>query len=380
MEQEGAFNLLDHLVIFSTPARLTSISAWHEHIPFGMFLVSALKPRVIVELGTYLGDSYCAFCQAVEELGLNTKCYAVDTWQGDEHAGFYGPEVLDGLRAHHDPLYGSFSRLVRGTFEEALRHFDHGAIDLLHIDGLHTYEAVKNDFESWLPKMSQRGIVLFHDINVRERNFGVWKLWDELKTKYPSFEFLHGHGLGMIAVGNVEAPILKSFLELSNEEAARVRSFFFQLGRRLIERSELASQLTNARAQFADAGAQLADTYAQLTDAHAQLTDAHAQLTDAHAQLENARKTIRDLEQISDRQESELREIYERYNAITGSSGWRLLQKLWSVRNLLAPQGSARARFLSSLKKRAHGPKSLPAEGPASHSSVNNRTDKDWDA
>src|SRR5689334_2120110 len=101
------FDLMKHPIIFHTPRRLTPFSGWVEHIPFAMFLVDVLKPSLIVELGTEYGDSYCAFCQAVQELNLDTRCYAVDTWQGDPQAGFYGPEVLADLRAHHDPLYGN---------------------------------------------------------------------------------------------------------------------------------------------------------------------------------------------------------------------------------------------------------------------------------
>jgi len=225
-------NPLNYPICFTIPRRLTT-SAWHTHIPFAMFLVDVLKPDLIVELGTGNGDSYCAFCQAVKELGLLTKCYAIDTWEGDPHAGVYGPEALEELRQHHDPLYGNFSRLIQSTFDQASEHFEKGTIDLLHIDGYHTYEAMKQDFDTWLPKMSQRGVVLLHDTNVREMDFGAWKLWDELKSQHPHFEFLHGHGLGVLAVGKKQPGAFRKLLSMSGEDVSRIEDFFFQLGTRI---------------------------------------------------------------------------------------------------------------------------------------------------
>jgi hypothetical protein len=226
------FNPLEHPVCLDFPLWMEQ-SAWAEHIPFAMFLIDVLRPRLLVELGTYHGVSYCAFCQAVKTLQIETKCYAVDTWQGDKHAGELEETILSKLQAHHDPLYADFSRLIQSTFDEALQHFSDGSIDLLHIDGFHTYEAVSRDFQTWLPKMSPRGIVLFHDINVRKDDFGVWKFWEETSEKYKHFTFLHGHGLGVLAVGEDLPEDLQNLFAADEKETFLLRKFFHELGTRI---------------------------------------------------------------------------------------------------------------------------------------------------
>jgi len=223
--------LAAHPILVETPDRLTDIGSWHLHIPFAFWCMSALRPRLFVELGTHRGDSYSAFCQAADRLQTGTLCYAVDTWAGDEHAGAYQDDVYNELRAYHDPRYGRFSALVRATFDEALGHFADGSVDLLHIDGLHTYEAVRHDFETWLPKLSDRAVVLFHDCNVRERDFGVWKLWEEVSGRHPHLFFPFGHGLGVLAVGKEVPPALAELIALPEAERQELMVRFHRLGR-----------------------------------------------------------------------------------------------------------------------------------------------------
>ncbi|WP_428489738.1 glycosyltransferase [Rhodopila sp.] len=205
-------------------------SAWLRHGPFAFWLTEVLQPSTFVELGTHNGFSYLAFCQAVRRLGAATSCFAIDTWKGDDHAGHYGEEVFTKLKATNNEYYSTFSHLVRSVFDEALPRFGDGTIDLLHIDGRHTYEDVRHDYETWRPKLSEQAIVLLHDTRVRERDFGVWRLWAELSGKYPSFEFDHGHGLGVLAVGHSIPAELRSLFEAVPEQRTAIRAAYSRLG------------------------------------------------------------------------------------------------------------------------------------------------------
>ena len=77
------------------PTSLPFPSAWLGHLPFAAWLIKETVPKLLVELGTHWGHSYFSFCQAVAEANISTKCYAVDTWKGDEHTGYYGEDVFE---------------------------------------------------------------------------------------------------------------------------------------------------------------------------------------------------------------------------------------------------------------------------------------------
>jgi hypothetical protein len=226
------FNPLHHPCTFMIAQMLNIGSGWLEHIPFAFLLIDLARPNLLVELGTYKGDSYCGFCQAIAALRLPTKCFAIDSWQGDPHMGVLPQDVLAYLRKYHDPLYGSFSTLVPETFDQAVAHFDDGSIDVLHIDGTHTFEAVQHDFQTWRPKLSDKAIILLHDTAVMDEGFGVYKFWEQIHTQYPSFEFKHGHGLGILGVGKSLPAKFAEFLEDATADPQAMRDCFAILGER----------------------------------------------------------------------------------------------------------------------------------------------------
>lgn len=270
-------DVLLHPIVFDRPLRLVRPTAWVPHIPFAYWLVAATRPRIFVELGTHSGNSYSAFAQACQALGLDTACYAVDTWEGDHHSGFYSADVFKEWSAFHDRHFSSFSRLIRSTFDEASLKFLDASVDLLHIDGLHTYEAVRHDFDTWLPKMSETAVIVLHDTNVHKADFGVWRLWKELQQEYPFFAFLHGHGLGLVGVGQHLPPMVRSLLERIPADSGKVsliRQFFSTLGEALVrqhkeallnrQRTTLEERLTVQKAQLASTRAEHATAIDQV--------------------------------------------------------------------------------------------------------------------
>ena len=177
--------------------RRYGLGAWTEHIYLAYDLVAALKPKLLVELGTDRGESYFAFCQSALENKTGTRCVAIDHWRGDSHAGSYDETTYKDVFAHNQEYYAEFSTLLRMSFDEALDRFAPESIDLLHVDGHHTEEAVRHDLELWLPKLRPGGILLLHDIAMRGRDFGVWKVWADLVSRGRAYAFAAPPGLGL---------------------------------------------------------------------------------------------------------------------------------------------------------------------------------------
>lgn len=177
-------------------------SAWEGHILYIYNQIQEWKPETVVELGVYLGHSLATMAEGCRDARLDTKLYGVDHFKGDEHSGIFGREIED-IATECLSTYPNIT-LIKKTFNDALvdwkKHKDK-KIDLLHIDGRHFYEDIKEDFENWEVFVPKGGHIILHDTQVTERNFGIKKYFAELKELHPEWEFkerVESHGLGII--------------------------------------------------------------------------------------------------------------------------------------------------------------------------------------
>ena len=301
-----------------TPNSLQYPNAWVGHLPFAAWVIQEVSPKIFVELGTHTGNSYFSFCQAVVEAELLTKCYAVDTWQGDEHAGQYNDEIFAKVYAHHQESYAGFSRLLRMTFDDAVNYFADGSIGLLHIDGLHTYEAVRHDFETWLPKLAPGAVVLLHDTNVREKNFGVWRFWAELQEHYPSnLEFVHSHGLGVLQLNNTPENKKIPWLQPTSSEKKQLVNYFSALGLRQLDRyelKELRAQITNRDGQIGSLSQAVAERDGQIGSLNQAVAERDGQIGSLSQAVAERDGQIAGLNRIYEEVISSIDEIHESFS------------------------------------------------------------------
>jgi hypothetical protein len=211
------------------PSRLGDLGSWSGHLPFVNDLIACLRPSLLVALGVRDVEFYFGICQAVEDTGVSCKCYAVDTWQGHRKRANDDDTVFTEVHDYNQRHYGSFSTLLRTTFDEAKGSFGDGTVDLLLIDGAHTYEAGRQDFENWFPKVRPGGIVLLHATAARDADSQVWKLWEEMVSRYPHLEFHHSGGLGVLQkpdAPGVSSDALEAVLSSSTSNHDFVRHYY----------------------------------------------------------------------------------------------------------------------------------------------------------
>ncbi|MEM5875171.1 MAG: class I SAM-dependent methyltransferase [Candidatus Aenigmatarchaeota archaeon] len=163
-----------------------------EEIEKLLNILSKKKPKTILEIGTANGGTLFLWCRIAHKTG---KIISIDL-PGGKFGGGYPKWKF--------PLYKSFATgkqkvyLIRDdshnkqSFKKIIRILNGEKLDFLFIDGDHTYEGVRKDFEMYSPLVKKGGIIAFHDIVPGPEEYvgGVPKFWKEIKKKYKHKEIV----------------------------------------------------------------------------------------------------------------------------------------------------------------------------------------------
>lgn len=138
------------------------ISARESELLFD--LAAQVSSGCIVEIGSYRGRSTVALALGSQQQA-KVPVYAVEPHEPFVGAlgGNFGPaDRIEFFKNILRSKVGEIVRLVNLSSEEAAKGWSK-QIALLWIDGDHSYEGVKKDFELWEPFVIKSGVISFHD-------------------------------------------------------------------------------------------------------------------------------------------------------------------------------------------------------------------------
>ena len=249
------------------PLRLEHPSDWIAHIPFGHWLGMELSPSCFVELGAHYGHSYFNILQGVRAVRSDIHAFAVDTWSGEEKAGYSGEELFTEVSKCNAQQFGETptfrSTLLRMSCNEAPELFSDQSIDLLHIVGPRCDDEVAETFRFWRPKLSPSAVAVFHGTEYSREGSSVSKVWQELTHEYPfHIEFSHSGGLGLLSMSNDEATLPLRWLHPKDPRRAFLLHYFQMRSEEVLLRAKVCA--AQAHGGFVSANSRVLEQ----TDAH----------------------------------------------------------------------------------------------------------------
>jgi hypothetical protein len=165
-------------------------TAWSGHKAFAYWLVHYLQPKTTVELGVDYG--YSLFCLSELKIG---KVYGFDLFDASQgySSGSDTYDVVMKFKQEHN--YDNVE-IIKGDYTESVKTWTK-PIQILHIDGDHSYEGCKRDFDSWSPLVEDDGIILMHDVKSQHWSGSVGKVFDEVEGWHKGY-FNESEGLGVL--------------------------------------------------------------------------------------------------------------------------------------------------------------------------------------
>lgn len=169
--------------------RFTSVAAYREDQMEELYnQAMSLKPKsTIVEIGVEYGRSSFLLAQVAKQKDLNL--FLIDNFEQDN--GEEAKACVEKWRLDYDLI--PVARLIVNSSLDATLPVK--KIDMLHIDGDHTAEGVRNDMFTWIPMVKKGGVVCFHDYghdSLPEVYPTVNKYAKELKIKYSHTTYTTG--------------------------------------------------------------------------------------------------------------------------------------------------------------------------------------------
>jgi predicted O-methyltransferase YrrM len=172
---------MDTAVALADRPELTDLPhGWFNHGPQVLALLEQCRPRVVVELGTWLGASAIAMARSVRRWGGTVTC--VDTWAGELNEDGGSPSgrsplmLLSCARAMVEAGVSASVRLIPAMTIDAARHWTQ-PIDFLYVDADHSHGAVLADLAAWVPHVRPGGLIVGDDYD-HPRYPGVRTAWD----------------------------------------------------------------------------------------------------------------------------------------------------------------------------------------------------------
>lgn len=108
----------------------------------------------IVEIGSWKGRSTWFLARGLEDAGSPHRVVAIDPHLEGTREDFEATIARAGIAARVDSRI-TYSHEVAPSFDEP--------VGLLWIDGDHSYDAVRRDFDDWFPRLAVGGWIAFHD-------------------------------------------------------------------------------------------------------------------------------------------------------------------------------------------------------------------------
>lgn len=169
-------------------------------------LVRSAKPRVVVEIGSARGRSSCFMGMALKDNGSGTL-YAIDPHTRTAWNDLDSSDTYEILKSNINGLgLQQYIEILRNTSEEIARNWDR-TIDILFIDGDHSYGGAKRDWDLFSPFVQPFGSVIFHDTlwdlkpdaKYSRPDMGVPRFVDELRQQgYPVITLDRDFGVSLV--------------------------------------------------------------------------------------------------------------------------------------------------------------------------------------